>query len=384
MKRKLPLFAKVLLAIALGVGLGFILPDFAIRILKTFNVLFAQLLKFIVPLLVLGLVTPAIAALGKDAGKILVAVVSLAYISTICAGFFAYGCGTALLPHYLSVGELSVSEATEVYQPYFNLKIPPLCDIMTALVLSFMIGICVIFTDTPTLKKWFDDFGQVIKLTIERAVIPLLPIYILTMIAEMTAAGVLANLAGAGLKIILTGVALTLVWLLLQYTIAGILTRQNPLRLLYNMAPAYFTALSICSSSAAIPVTQRCTLKNGVQEEIASFVVPMCSTVHMCGSTIKLAISAIAVIYMTGMDVSFGVYATFVMMQGISAVAAPGVMGGVLMASIGLMESILGLGPQETALVMALYLAFDGYGPGCNVTGDGAIALIINRFFQKK
>ena len=150
------------------------------------------------------------------------------------------------------------------------------------------------------------------------------------------------------------------------------------------MLPAYLTAFSICSSSASIPVTQACTLKNGVRENIAGFVIPLCSTVHMCGSTIKLAISALAVILISGEPFSFPIYLNFVLLQGIAAVAAPGVMGGVLMASIGLMESILGFSPEQTALVMALYLAFDGYGPGCNVTGDGAIALVINRLFGDK
>lgn len=382
-RKKLPLFVKVLIAIALGVALGWILPDFGIRILKTFNALFAQLLKFIVPLLVLGLVTPAISALGKDAGKMLLAVVGIAYLSTICAGFFAYGCGTALLPNYLEVGELSMDNATKTFSSFLDLKIPPLCDIMTALVLSFMIGICIIFTNTPTLKNWFDDFGEVVKLTIEKAIIPLLPIYILTMIAEMTASGLLASLMGTGVKVIGTGVGLTLIWLVLQYTIAGIITHQNPFKLLWNMVPAYLTAFSICSSSATIPVTQECTIKNGVDESIAGFTIPLCSTVHMCGSTIKLAISALAVLYVGGVDIPFSVFATFVMLQGISAVAAPGVMGGVLMASMGLMETVLGMSPEQTALVMALYLALDGYGPGCNVTGDGAIALIINKFFHK-
>lgn len=382
-KKKFPLFAKVLIAIALGIGFGLILPEVGIRILKTFNVLFAQILKFIVPLLVLGLVTPAISSLGRGAGKMLLTVIIIAYVSTVCAGLFAYACGVNLLPHYISVGEIEMNNAAKTFAPYIDIKIPPLCDIMTALLLSFMIGICIIFTHTPTLKSWFDDFGEVVKMTIEKAIIPLLPVYIFTMIAELTASGQLEQLVGAGLKIIATGVCLTFAYLILQYCIVGCIARKNPFKCLYNMLPAYLTAFSICSSSAAIPVTQACTLKNGVRENIAGFVIPLCSTVHMCGSTIKLAISALAVILISGTPFSFPVYLHFVLLQGIAAVAAPGVMGGVLMASIGLMETILGFSPEQTALVMALYLAFDGYGPGCNVTGDGAIALVIDRFFGK-
>jgi len=382
---KLKLFHKVLIAIALGVALGFILPDFAIRFLKTFNVLFAQLLKFIVPLLVLGLVTPAISSLGKGAGKMLLATVGIAYLSTLCAGFFAYGCATALFPHYLAVGELTTDEAVcKTFLPFIEMKIPPLCDILTALVLSFMIGVCVIFTGGETIKKWFDDFGEIVKLTIEKAIIPFLPVYIFTMIAEMAAAGKIATVMGAGVKIIATGVAVSIVFLISQYCIACAIAKKNPFKCLYNMLPAYLTGLSICSSSACIPVTDECTRKNGVSDDIAAFTIPLCSTVHMCGSTIKLAVTSLAVAYVFGIDLPFSLVAQFVIIQGVAAVAAPGVMGGVLMASIGLLESIYGFSPELTALMMTIYLAFDGYGPACNVTGDGAIALVIDHFFGKK
>lgn len=382
---RLKLFHKVLIAIALGVALGFILPDFAIRLLKTFNVLFAQLLKFIVPLLVLGLVTPAISSLGKGAGKMLLATVGIAYLSTLCAGFFAYGCATTLLPHYLAVGELTTNEAVcKTFTPFIEIKIPPLCDILTALVLSFMIGVCVIFTGGETIKKWFDDFGEIVKLTIEKAIIPLLPVYIFTMIAEMAAAGKIATVMGAGVKIIATGVVVSIVFLILQYCIACAIAKKNPFKCLYNMLPAYLTGLSICSSSACIPVTDECTRKNGVSDDIAAFTIPLCSTVHMCGSTIKLAVTSLAIAYIFGIDLPFSLVAQFVVIQGIAAVAAPGVMGGVLMASIGLLESIYGFSPELTALMMTIYLAFDGYGPACNVTGDGAIALIIDKWFGRK
>lgn len=384
-KIKIGLFVKVLIAIALGALLGLIAPDVLVRIFKTFNVLFSQLLKFIVPLLVLGLVTPAIANVGRGAGKMLLAVMGIAYLSTICSGFFAHVCASNAFPHYLQAGELS-SEAISAkeFLPYFDLKIPPVCDIMTALVLSFMIGVGIIFTDSSALKKGFDEFGAIVKLTIEKLIIPLLPVYIFTMICEMSAKGVIAVVLGTGAKVIFTGVVLTLVWLVLQYCIAGAIAGKNPFKCLWNMVPAYLTAFSICSSSAAIPVTSSCTRKNVKNDDIVDFTIPLCSTVHMCGSTIKLAVSAIAVAYIFNIPIPFAVYAHFVLMQGIAAVAAPGVMGGVLMASVGLLESIMGFGPEQTALVMTLYLALDGYGPGCNVTGDGAIAIVIDKFFGKK
>ena len=200
----------------------------------------------------------------------------------------------------------------------------------------------------------------------------------------MSARGVIASLLGAGVKIILTGFILTLVFLVIQYCIAGAIAGKNPFKCLWNMVPAYLTAFSICSSSAAIPVTSACARKNGIPDYIVDFTIPLCSTVHMCGSTIKLAVSSIAVAYLSGMPIPFAVYVHFVLMQGIAAVAAPGVMGGVLMASIGLLETIMGFSPDQTAMVMTLYLALDGYGPGCNVTGDGAIALVVDKIFRKK
>lgn len=383
-KIKLGLFPKVLIAINLGALLGLVMPDVGVRIFKTFNVLFAQMLKFIVPLLVLGLVTPAIANLGKGAGKMLLTVIVISYISTICSGFFAYGSASWIFPKILEVGSLSTdAAAAKVYEPYINLRIPPLCDILTALCLSFMIGICCIHIKGTALKTWFEEFGEVVKTTIEKAIIPLLPFYIFTMMCEMSASGKLAAVMGTGVKVILTGVVVSILYLILQYGIAGAIARRNPIKCLWNMLPAYLTGFSICSSSAVIPVTLDCTRKNGVSEETANFVVPLCSTVHMCGSTIKLGVTATAVAFVTGTPLTWALFANFVLMQGIAAVAAPGVMSGVLMASVGLLESILGFSPEMTALVMTIYLALDGYGPACNVTGDGGIALIVDKWFHK-
>ena len=383
-KIKIGLFVKVLIAIVCGALLGLVAPDPLVRILKTFNVLFAQLLKFIIPLLILGLVTPAIANVGKNAGKMLQIVIGIAYLSTICSGFFAHVCSSNVFPLYLKAGELSPETlSAKEFQPYLDLKIPPVCDILTALLLSFMIGIAIIVTGSSPLKKAFDDFGAIVRLTIEKVIIPMLPWYIFTMICEMGARGVIDVVIGSGFKIILTGIVLTILYLVIQYCIAGAIAGKNPFKCLWNMVPAYLTAFSICSSSAAIPMTSACARKNGISDDIVDFTIPLCSTVHMCGSTIKLAVSSIAVAYLTGTPIPFAMYANFVLMQGIAAVAAPGVMGGVLMASVGLLESIMGFSPDQTALVMTLYLALDGYGPGCNVTGDGAIALIIDRFFRK-
>lgn len=384
-KIKLGLFPKVVIAIVIGALLGLILPDVAVRILKTFNVLFAQLLKFVVPLLVLGLVTPSIANLGRGAGKMLLTVMLLAYCSTVCGALFSYGVSSNILPMYLNPGELSAKAVSEKeFLPYIDLKIPPICDIMTALVLSFVIGVGIIFTGANGLKRGFEEFGEIVKLTIEKVIIPFLPVYIFTMICEMSAKGVIAVVLGTGFKVILTGVVLSILYLIVQYCIAGIIARKNPLKMLWNIIPAYLTGFSICSSSACIPVTYECTLKNGVRKDIADFTIPLCSTVHMCGSTIKLTVTSVAVAYLFGAPITFGLFLQFALMQAIAAVAAPGVMGGVLMASVGLLGTVLGFSDTMTTLMMTIYLALDGYGPAVNVSGDAAIAVITDKLFGGK
>ena len=384
-KIKLGLFPKVVIAIVVGALLGLILPDVVVRIFKTFNVFFAQLLKFVVPLLVLGLVTPSIANLGRGAGKMLLTVMLIAYCSTVCGALFSYGVSSNILPMYLNPGELAAEAVSEKeFLPYIDLKIPPICDIMTALVLSFVVGVGIIFTDAKGLKKGFEEFGEIVKITIESVIIPLLPIYIFTMICEMSAKGVIDVVLGTGFKVILTGVVLSILYLIVQYCIAGIIAHKNPLKMLWNVIPAYLTGFSICSSSACIPVTYECALKNGVRKDIADFVIPLCSTVHMCGSTIKLTVTSVAVAYMFGEPITFGLFMQFALMQAIAAVAAPGVMGGVLMASVGLLGTVLGFSDTMTTLMMTIYLALDGYGPAVNVSGDAAIAVITDKLFGGK
>ena len=204
------------------------------------------------------------------------------------------------------------------------------------------------------------------------------------MICEMSARGVINVVLGTGFKVILTGDLLKVAYLVIQYCVAGLIARKNPLKLLWNILPAYLTGFSICSSSACIPVTYECTLKNGVRKDIADFVIPLCATVHMCGSAIKLTVTSVAIAYMFGQPIGIGLFVQFAFMQAIAAVAAPGVMGGVLMASIGIIGTILGFSDTMTTLVMTLYLALDGYGPAANISGDGAIAVIIDKVFGKK
>jgi Na+/H+-dicarboxylate symporter len=289
-----------------------------------------------------------------------------------------------LMPHYIEKGGIASAAGGIKFLPYFELKIPPLCDVLTALAIAFMVGIGVSFTKSESLKRVTDEFGEVVKLTIMRVIIPGLPVYILTMICELTASGKLAAMAGTLFKVIGTGWVLTVSFLVILYTVACIIARRNPVAALWRMLPAYLTGLSICSSSAVIPVTLECCRKNGIDKDVRNFVIPLCANVHMVGSATKLLSGAVAISLMYDQPLPFAQVLNFTFMMAIAAVAAPGVMCGVLMASVGLVESILGFNAEQIALLITFYSALDGYGPAANVTGDGAIAVIVNRFFGQK
>ena len=386
-KKRLGLFWKIVIAISCGVAMGFAFMhagaagDVGMRLFKTFNVFFAQVLKFIVPLLVLGLVTPAIADAGRGAGKLLMTVMLLSYFSTCAASIFAYFTAGELLPMYIAKGAVAAAGNGKEFLPYVSIKIPPVCDVLTALALAFMFGIGIAVTGSTAVKRVADETAEIVKLTIMKVIIPGLPVYIMTMICEMTAADKIGTMAGTMMKVIGTGWALTIVFLVLLYVAAGAVAGRNPFKCLWNMAPAYLTGLSIASSSAVIPVTLDCCEKNGISKDVRNFTVPLCANVHMVGSAIKMIASTLAVVIIYGLDVPFSKFLHFTFMFAIAAVAAPGVMCGVLMASVGFLESILGLTSEQISVMMAFYMALDGYGPAANVTGDGAIALVADRFF---
>lgn len=379
-KVKIGLLGKILIAIALGIGLGLIAPAWLVRLFITFNGIFSQFLGFAIPLIIVGLVAPAISDIGKTAGKMLIVTVAIAYGSTIFAGLVSYLTGAALFPGMIQSGSSlqEVASAAEL-SPYFTVTIPPLMGVMTALVLAFTLGLGLAALERQTLKEALHDFEQVIIKTINSAIIPLLPLYIFGIFLNMTYVGQVFSILTVFIKIIGIIFLIHIGILILQFAIAGGFVRRNPFKLLWTMLPAYFTALGTQSSAATIPVTLAQTRKNGVSEDIAGFTIPLCSTIHMSGSTLKIVACALALMIMQGMPYDFGMFAGFICMLGITMVAAPGVPGGAIMASLGLLQSMLGFDQEAQALMIALYIAMDSFGTACNVTGDGAIALIIDR-----
>ena len=383
-KLKIGLLGKILIAIALGIVLGLAAPAWMVRIFLTFNGIFSQFLGFAIPLIIVGLVAPAISDIGKTAGKMLLVTVAIAYGSTIFAGLTSYLTGAALFPGMIQSGAaLQEVASAEELAPFFTVDIPPLMNVMTALILAFTLGLGLAAIEGQTLKNAIHDFEEVITKTITSAIIPLLPLYIFGIFLNMTYVGQVFSILTVFIKIIGIIFLIHIGILILQFAIAGGFARKNPFKLLWNMMPAYFTALGTQSSAATIPVTLEQTRKNGVSEDIAGFTVPLCATIHMSGSILKITACALALMIMQGMPYDFGMFFGFICMLGITMVAAPGVPGGAIMASLGLLQSILGFDQEAQALMIALYIAMDSFGTACNVTGDGAIAIIVDRLMGK-
>ncbi|MDL2278230.1 dicarboxylate/amino acid:cation symporter [Parabacteroides sp. OttesenSCG-928-G07] len=381
-KIKVSLLGKVVIAILAGVLFGQFLPDAIARIFVTFNSLFGNFLSFAIPLIILGLVAPAIGDLGKGAGKLLLITALIAYGSTIFSGFFTYFSSIAVFPQILPVNtELVALENPEDFMltSYFTIAMPPLMDVMTALLLAFTIGLGLSNIAGTTLRDGFNDFKDIIIKLIEAVIVPLLPLHIFGIFLNMTVSGQVMSIISMFIKVILVIFVLHVLLLLIQFAIAGAIGGKNPLKLLRTMLPAYATALGTQSSAATIPVTLRQTLQNGVRENIAVFTVPLCATIHLSGSTMKIVACAMAILIMAGEPVMLAQFGGFIMMLGIAMVAAPGVPGGAIMAALGLLQSMLGFNETLQALMIALYIAMDSFGTACNVTGDGAIAIVVDK-----
>ena len=382
---RLGLLPQIAIAIAAGIALGYFAPEWLARLCATFNEIFGSFLGFLFTLIILGFVTPAIGDIGKSAGKMLLATALLAYGATLFAGFFSFFTCDTVFPHLISKapGLIAVEDAQAVAEPWFTMPMPPVMSVMTALVLSFMVGLGIAFVQGDTLKKAADEFRDIVSMAIRKAVIPLLPFYILGIFLNMTVSGQVGIMLKAFFKVIVVIFCIHIFILVFQFCVASLFNRRNPFKMLWNMMPAYFTALGTQSSAATIPVTLRQTIKMGVSEEVAGFVIPLCATIHMSGSTLKIVACALAIMILQGIPYDIGMFTHFITMLGVTIVAAPGIPGGAIMASLGLLSGILGFSETQNALMIALYIAMDSFGTACNVTGDGFIALIINKFFAK-
>lgn len=382
------LLIKIIIAIIAGIALGFLLSLFSggmviAKILMIFNSIFSNFLGFVIPLLIIGLVAPGIGHLGKDAGKLLLITLVMAYAFTFFAGFSTYGAASLIYPYMLDGAVLSVNADTaNTIKPYFTIDMPPVMSVTSALILAFVLGFGLAVTKTEKIMDVVDDLRVIINKIISSVIIPLLPFYILTIFMNITFVGEISKVLVVFLKIIILIFILTVILLLIFFSIAGIVAKKNPLTLLKRMMPAYITALGTSSSAATIPVTYESTLSNGVKTSIASFVIPLCATINMPGSMLKIVACSLAVIYTTGMDISFSQYSIFILTLAVAMVAAPGVPGGAIMTALAPLSAVLGFSQETNALMIALYIVMDSFGTATNVTGDGAIAVIIDKIYK--
>ena len=380
------LLFRVVLAIILAVICSQFFPEWLARVFATFNGLFGNFLSFFVPVLIFALITPAIAGLGRGAGKWLAITTGIAYTSTILSGFLAYALARGVYPAMLG-GQTVAENVADVsegdLEPFFSIEMPPPFEVMTALLLAFCVGLAMTVVKSDTIYKASRDLERVVMKIISAFVVPLLPLFIFGMFLGL---GMNDNLLGTFVLFgqVLLSIAMTVVYLIFQFVVAGLVAGVNPFKALVNMLPAYATALGTASSAATIPVTLRSSLKNNVDANVAGFTVPLCATIHLAGSMMKIMLFAFAIVFMADIDVSVGLAIGFVLMLGITMIAAPGVPGGAIMAAVGLLGSMLGFDDNQIALMIAAYVAIDSFGTAANVTGDGAIALIVDRFARGK
>ena len=379
--KKLGLLPRLLLGIACGILIGALTPEAVVKILVTFSGIFGNFLNFVIPLIIIGFVAPGIAELGQGAGRLLGITTGLAYLSTLIAGTAAYLVSSAVLPVLTSGYAMTAAQNPEeaLLKPFFTVDMPPVMGVMSALLTAFILGLGVAALKGRSLRDVLGEFQQVVEGVIQKAIIPLLPIHVAGIFANMTYAGEVMRILTIFGKVFMLVILLHIAILFFQYFTAAAIGRRNPFVALRNMLPAYFTAIGTQSSAATIPVTLRCAKTNGVSDEVADFAIPLCATIHLSGSTITLTTCSLAVILLAGHAFpSLAAYFPFIMMLGITMVAAPGVPGGAVMAALGILQSMLGFTEAQLGLMIALYLTQDSFGTACNVTGDCAISIIVD------
>ena len=385
--KKLSLISRVFICLVIGIGLGLFFKsinvDFPIRALSTIGDLFKNFLSFIIPLIIIAFIVPGIASLGQKAGKALLISGIVAYVSTIMAGLLAYFIGAALIPRLLKTNSLLNESASQITS-YFTIDIPPIMAVMSALALAFVLGIGIAKLNNSVAIKLANEFNKIVLMIVENVLIPFVPIYIGCIFAKLSYAGEIFTTLKSFAIVYIILFSVQGIYLIIQFSLAGSISKQNPIKLIKNMIPAYLTAVGTQSSSATIPVTLQCARKNNITDEVVDFVIPLAATIHLAGDTIAITLTSMAVMYMNGHLPTFGAMLPFIFMLGVTMVAAPGVPGGGIMASLGILQTIFGFGAMEQSIMIALHAAQDSFGTATNVTGDCALAIIVDEVLNKK
>ncbi len=380
------LILKLIAGIVAGILIGQFAPDVVIQFVFTVQNIIGQLIKFTIPLIILFYIASGIASLPQGSGSLLGKTVGLAYGSTIIAGTLAYLVASAVLPGLTEGSAVQATTEAAKLSGFIDIQIPPLFDVMTALALAFIFGIGISAINATNLRTVLNESRDVIELLLSKVIIPALPIYIAGVFAEMTHAGTVFDTLKTFGVVLVLALVMHWLWITVLYVSTGLALGKSPIKLLKNMLPAYFTALGTMSSAATIPVSLKATKANDVKDGVANFTVPLCASIHLSGSTITIVTCATAVMLLTPELAlpSFGTMIGFILVLGVTMIAAPGAPGGAVMAALGLLASMLGFTDAALALMIALYLAQDSFGTACNVTGDGAIALWVDKFADEE
>lgn len=390
MKKKIGLVPKLIMGIIAGILIGSFAPEFLVKILVTASGLFSAFLKFVIPFIIIGFVTAGIADLATGAGKLLGITTGIAYGSTVIAGLLAFTVASIIFPSFIdpSVAPQIGDPEAGMLSPYFSIPLSPMVDVTAAIVFAFMLGLGISALRNnnkgETLYKMSQEFQEIVTKTLATIIIPLLPIYIAGTFANITYAGKVWSILGVFWRVYLVVIPLHIIYIALQFIGAGAVSGKNPFKMIKNQIPGYLTAVGTQSSAATIPVNVECAKNNGVSKEIREFCVPLCATIHLSGSIISVTSFAVAVLMMNGMDHSLTTILPFILMLGIAMVAAPGAPGGAIMSALPFLPMI-GI-PSDgglASLMIALYLTQDSFGTAANVSGDNAIAVVVDHINKK-
>jgi len=385
-KKKLGLLPKLIIGIIVGIVIGLISSSMdqylIVRLMSTFSGIFGSFLKFVIPLIIIAFVAPGIADLGRDAGKMLAITAGIAYVSAVTAGFVAFFIGSAILPNVINAGQQTGGATIDV-SSFFSLDMGAVMGVMTALVLAFLLGIGMASIKSRKLFEVVLDFKHIMELVVHKVLIPLIPIHIAGIFAKISATGEIFATMKAFSSVFVLILLLQVAYIVVQYLIAWLVSGKHPVKSIRNMLPAYFTALGTQSSAATIAVTLDAAKKNDIEEDIVDLVIPLGATIHLAGDTITLVLASMGVMLLAGITPTFAMMVPFIFMLGITMVAAPGIPGGGVMAALGLLDSMLGFTVAQQTLMIALHFAQDSFGTATNVTGDGAIAIIIDSIHKK-
>ncbi|CEO09607.1 sodium:dicarboxylate symporter [[Clostridium] sordellii] len=389
-KKNIGLIPKLIMAIIIGIVIGTYMPRGLVQILVTASSLFSTFLKFVIPFIILGFVTAGIADLSSGAGKLLGATTIISYVSTVIAGLLAFTLIKTLFPFFMDPSLASKIGDPEagMLPAIFSIPLKPMIDVTAAIVFAFMMGLGISAlrknNKGEVLYKIAFDFQSIIQMVLAKAIIPLLPLYIAGTFANIAFAGQVMNILSVFWKVYIVVMSLHLIYVALQFTVAGMYAKKNPIEMMKNQIPAYLTAVGTQSSAAAIPVNVDCAEKNGISKQIREFVIPLCATIHLSGSIISIVSFSVAVLMMNGMDSGINIVLPYIMMLGIAMVAAPGAPGGAVMSALPFFPMV-GI-PADgglASLIIALHITQDSFGTAANISGDNAIAVAVDALNNK-